>query len=249
MISNYLKVALRNLLKHKAYTFINVVGLSIGLACCVLILLYVKDELSYDRYHTKADRIYRVILHGRLAGNEIHAANTCVPMAATLTAEYPEVEFATRLDNLGTVLVSHKEKSFNEERVFFADSSFFDIFTLELLSGNPKNVLSAPNSVILTEATARKYFGEDDPMGRTLTFDDNTDYLVTGVSENVPENSHFHFDFLASFNSLPRSRSTFWVNNNLKTYIVLRENVLPSQLEAKFPALIRKYVAPQIQQG
>ena len=249
MISNYLKVALRNLLKHKAYTFINVVGLSIGLACCVLILLYVKDELSYDRYHTKADRIYRVILHGRLAGNEIHAANTCVPMAATLTAEYPEVEFATRLDNLGTVLVSHKEKGFNEERVFFADSSFFDIFTLRLLSGNPKNVLSAPNSVILTEGTARKYFGEGDPMGRTLTFDDNTDYLVTGVSENVPENSHFHFDFLASFNSLPRSRSTFWVNNNLKTYIVLRENVLPSQLESKFPALIRKYVAPQIQQG
>ncbi|MCH8981016.1 ABC transporter permease [candidate division KSB1 bacterium] len=249
MISNYLKVALRNLLKHKAYTFINVVGLSIGLACCVLILLYVKDELSYDRYHTKADRIYRVILHGRLAGNEIHAANTCVPMAATLTAEFPEVEFATRLDNLGTVLVSHKEKSFNEERVFFADSSFFDIFTLGLLSGNPKNVLSAPNSVVLTEATVRKYFGEDDPMGRTLTFDDNTDYLVTGVSENVPENSHFHFDFLASFNSLSWSTSTFWVNNNLKTYILLQENVPPSQLEAKFPQLIRKYVAPQIQQG
>ncbi len=249
MISNYLKVALRNLLKHKAYTFINVVGLSIGLACCVLILLYVKDELSYDRYHTKADRIYRVILHGRLAGNEIHAANTCVPMAATLTAEYPEVEFATRLDNLGTVLVSYKGKSFNEERVFFADSSFFDIFTLGLLSGNPKNVLSAPNSVVLTEATVRKYFGEDDPMGRTLTFDDNTDYLVTGVSENVPENSHFHFDFLASFNSLSWSTSTSWVNNNLKTYILLQENVPPSQLEAKFPQLIRKYVAPQIQQG
>ncbi|MCH8874051.1 ABC transporter permease [candidate division KSB1 bacterium] len=145
--------------------------------------------------------------------------------------------------------MSHKERSFNEERVFFADSSFFDIFTLGLLSGNPKNVLSAPNSVVLTEATARKYFGEDDPMGRTLTFDDNTDYLVTGVSENVPENSHFHFDFLASFNSLPGSNSTFWVNNNLKTYIVLRENVLPSQLESKFPQLIRKYVAPQLQQG
>ncbi len=249
MLRNYLKVAIRNLLKHRGYTFINIAGLAIGMACCLLILLYVQDELSYDRYNEKADQIYRVTLHGRLAGNDIDVGVTCAPMAGTLLNEYPEVLHATRLHKaFSTVLVSHGENRFNEDQVFFADSNYFDIFTLNLLRGIPNTALNEPNSVILTEETARKYFGDENPIGQTLRFNNTTDFKVTAISENVPHNSHFHFDLLASFVTLDQSRSTFWVNNNLHTYIVLQNNYPPSQLTAKFPGLIRKYVAPQIQQ-
>ncbi|MFQ5750975.1 MAG: ABC transporter permease, partial [bacterium] len=250
MFTNHLKVAIRNLLKYRAYTFINITGLAVGMTCCLLILLYVQDELSYDRYHEKADQIYRVTLHGRLAGNDIDVPHTCVPLAATLVDEYPEVLYATRFRSAyGTVLVSRGEKRFNEERVFYADSTYFDVFTLPLIKGNPETALTAPYSVILTEETARKYFGDANPIGQTLTFNNETDYLVTAVSENVPHNSHFHFDFLASFVSLSYHNNTRWISNNLYTYIVLQKNIPASQLIAKLPGLIRKYVAPQIQQA
>ncbi|MCH8125765.1 ABC transporter permease [candidate division KSB1 bacterium] len=250
MIKNYIKIALRNLLKHKVYSLINVAGLAIGMACCLLILLYVKDELSYDRYHKNIDRIYRVTLHGRLAGSDINVTSTCRPMAAALINEYPEVEFALRLRQMSrTVLVSRGDKYFNENRVFYADSTYFDVFTLPLLRGNAKTALTAPNSVVIPEATALKYFGDEDPIGKTLTFNNTTDYKVTGVSENIPSNSHFHFDFLASFVSLDDHNSTIWIQNSLHTYIVLQENASAEQLNNKFPELIRKYVAPQIEQA
>jgi len=249
MISNYLKVAFRNLRKYKAFTFINVAGLAIGMACCLLILLYVQDEISYDRYHEKSDRIYRVTLHGRLAGNEVHVTSTCVPMAAALINEFPEVETASRLyQSSRKVLVSRGEKRFNQERVFFTDSTYFDIFSHSLIKGDPKTALSKPHSVVLTEETAVKYFGSENPVGQTLTFNNDTDYLITAVAKNVPEHSHFHFDFLASFNSLSWSNGNRWISNNLITYLVLKENTPAAQLEEKLPHLVRKYVAPQIQQ-
>jgi putative ABC transport system permease protein len=250
MFKNYLKIAFRNLLGHKGYTFINVAGLAVGMACCILILLYVRYELSYDRYHDQADRIYRVSLHGRLAGNDVNVTYTCVPLAPTLVNEYPEVLHATRLRRAyRTILVSIGDRRFNEERVFYADSTYFSVFTLPLILGDPKTALSAPNSVVLTRETANKYFGEENPIGKTLTFDNSTDYLVTAVSENVPPNSHFHFDFLASFVSLDYHTSTVWISNNLQTYVVLKENASASQLIAKLPGLVSKYVAPQIQQA
>ncbi len=171
-------------------------------------------------------------------------------MASTLVNEYPEVLHATRLrKSYGTILVSKGDRHFNEERVFYADSTYFSVFTLPLVSGDPKTALSAPNSVVLTRETANKYFGEENPIGKTLTFDNSTDYLVTAVSENVPPNSHFHFDFLASFVSLSYHTSTVWISNNLQTYVVLKENASASQLIAKLPGLVSKYVAPQIQQA
>jgi len=249
MISNYLKVAFRNLRKYKAFTFINVAGLAIGMACCLLILLYVQDEIRYDRYHEKSDRIHRVTLHGRLAGNEVHVTSTCVPMAAALIDEFPEVETAARLyQSSRKVLIGRGEKRFNEERVFFTDSTYFDIFSHTLIKGDIKTALSKPNSLVLTEETAVKYFGSENPVGQTLTFNNDTDYLITAVAKNVPEHSHFHFDFLASFNSLPWSNGNRWISNNLITYLVLKENTPAAQLEEKLPHLVRKYVAPQIQQ-
>ncbi len=171
-------------------------------------------------------------------------------MAAALINEYPEVEYSLRLRQMSrTVLVSRGNKQFNEDRVFYADSTYFDVFTLPLIRGNAKTALTAPNSVVIPEATALKYFGNENPIGKTLSFNNTTDYKVTGVSENVPPNSHFHFDFLASFVSLGDHNSPIWIQNSLKTYIVLEENASAQQLNDKFPELIRKYVAPQIQQA
>ena len=208
MFKNYLNIAVRNLLRHKGYSFINITGLAIGIACCLLIVLYVQDELSYDRYHEKADQIYRVTLHGRLAGNDIHAAVSAAPMAATLMDDYPEVLVAARLrQSYRDVLVSRDDRHFNEKRVFYADSTIFSVFTLPLIVGDPNTALREPHTMVLTEETAQKYFGDEDPIGKTLRFNNDTDYRITGIAENIPSNSHFHFDFMASFATLPESRS------------------------------------------
>ena len=252
MLKSFLRIAFRNLLNpsRAGYTLINVVGLAVGMASCVLILLYVQDELSYDRYHEKADRIYRVTLHGVLAGNPIDIVNTSAPMAATLKADYPEVEASTRLFKFfRSVLISREDKAFNEELLFYADSSYFDVFSLPLLQGEQKTALNQPNSMVITEDIAGKYFGKEPAVGKTLTINNGgtlTDYRVTGVCENIPANSHFHFDFLASMTSLNMSRSTRWISNNNLTYIALREGANAGALETKLPKIVQKYIAPQI---
>jgi len=249
MLKNYIAIALRNFLKHKSYTIINIAGLAIGMACCLLIALYVQDDLSYDRYHTNADRIHRITLHGRLAGIEIHSVTSAAPMAGVLVSEFPEVEAAVRLDDTSDILVRYGDRQFNESRIFFADSTYFKIFDLALISGDPNTALSKPATVVLTEETAVKYFGQEEPLGKTVRFNDNRDYTVAGVSENVPANSHFHFDMLASFVSLERADSPIWINNSFTTYVLPADQASAEQLSAKFPDLVRKYVAPQIEQG
>lgn len=249
MFKNYLKIAWRHLLKQRGYTFINMAGLSVGLACCWLILLYVRDDLSYDRFHERADRIYRVTIHGRMAGNEVTAATSPVPMAATLVADYPEVITATRLKPADSkVLVSYQERKFNEERGYFADSTFFEVFTFPLIEGNPNTALREPFSVVITEAMARKYFGDENPMGKILLFDKHQGYQVTGIAKDIPQQSHFHFDFLSSFNSWDVSRSTAWTSNHLYTYLLLPPDYPAEKLAAKFPKLVGKYVGPQMEQ-
>ncbi len=250
MFKNYLKIALRNLLKQRGYTFINITGLAIGFAACLLILLYVLDELSFDRFHEKADRIYRTNFHGRMAGNEVTAATSPVPMAAILVAEYPEVIMATRIKPApGTVLISRDEKKFNEPQVYFADSTFFEVFTFPLIAGNPETALREPFSVVITENMARKYFGQENPVGKILLFDNRQSYKVTGIARNVPRQSHFHFDFLVSFNSWHMSQSTSWTSNYLYTYFFLQENYSAERLADKFPAMVKKYVGPQMAEG
>ena len=249
MLKNYVKIALRNLLKSKGYTFINVAGLAVGLACCLLILLFVRDELSYDRHHEKADQIYRITLEALLGEQEINGPIAPAPMAQALVNDYPEVVQATRLFTFsGETFVRYEDKRFVEERFFFGDSTVFEVFTFPLLRGDPETALVEPNTVVLTESTARKYFGAEDPVGQTIRIDEENDYEVTGVMADVPENSHFHFDFLGSLGTLDRSRSPVWVSNNFRTYFILAEGQSAEALEAKFPAMVEKYAGPQVEE-
>jgi putative ABC transport system permease protein len=250
MFKNYLRITLRNIRKYKAYSLVNLAGLAVGMACSILILLWVNDELSFDRYHTNAHQIYRIITKGKLADRDINLAVSPPPLAETFVQEFPEVLNAARLfRSREKVLVGYEDKSFNEERFYYADPTVFEVFTFSLIQGDSKTALLQPNSVVLTKAVAQRYFGDANPMGRTLTLNRSLDFRITGVAEDVPSNSHFHFNFLASLSTLELSRSPSWFNSSLHTYIVLRKDCSPSQLEAKFPAFIRKYLGPQVKAG
>jgi putative ABC transport system permease protein len=248
MLKNYLKIALRNLLKYKVYSFLNIAGLAIGLACCALIMMYVRDELSYDRFHQNADRIYRVILDAGIGGTFVRTATTPAPMAATLVLEFPEVATATRFWQNQRVLISHGDKRFYEE-FNWTDSTVFSVFSLPLVQGDSKTALAQPNTLVISEALAQKYFGNENPLGKVLRYDNRVDYKVTGVMKSIPSQSHFRFDLLGSMLTLPEDESLRWVSNSFYTYILMQPGASPAQLEAKFPALIRKYVAPQIEQA
>jgi putative ABC transport system permease protein len=250
MFQSYLKIALRNIVHQKSYSFINIIGLAIGITCCILILLYVQDELSYDRYHANAGRIYRVGLHGIIGSNEINGTFTAAPMAEALMLEFPEVEQACRIRNFGFPVIRYEDKVFSEERFFWADSNIFEVFSIPFIQGDPKTALTKPLSVVITESAAKKYFGDENPMGKILNADNRRDYMVTGVMEDVPHNSHFHFDFLRSLSTNERAANNpLWISNNYQTYVLLKEGHPAEKLEAKFVDLVRKYVGPQIEQA
>jgi putative ABC transport system permease protein len=246
MFKNYLKVAVRNFFKHRGFSFINIFGLAVGVACCLTIVLYVLDEISYDRYHDRAEQIYRVGIDGYINNIAFHGVVTCSPMAQTLVREFPEVEAATRLRNFGFPVFRYEDKVFSEERVFWVDPSFIDVFTVPFIEGDPETALTEPNSIVLTRSMALKYFGREDPMGRSLNADRSRDYLITGVVEDVPHNSHFHYDFLASLSTYDDSQSPIWISNNYYTYVLLRKDASPEAFEGKLVELVKKYVGPQI---
>ena len=248
MFKSYFKVAIRNLIKFKSFSFINITGLAVGIASCVLILLFVQDELSYDRFNEKADRIYRPYVEGRISNNEFHMAVTCSPMAFTLVEEYPEVEAATRVRNYGFPVYRYGDKAFSEERAYYVDSTFFDVFTVTFLEGEASSALTNPEAIVLTESMRKKYFGNELALGKIINSDRRLDLIVTGVIKDFPENSHFHPDFLQAITRYDDSRSTRWVSNNFYTYIVLKEGASGEELEAKLRTLVEKYVAPQIEQ-
>jgi putative ABC transport system permease protein len=218
-----LKIAIRNFVKHLGFSLINVLGLAIGVACCLLIILFVRDETSYDGYHEKADRTYRIGLRGFIQNRLFQGVISAAPMAPTLIREYPEVEAATRVRNFGFPVFRYQDKVFSEERVYWVDPSFFDVFTVKFVKGSPQTAFPQSNTIVLTRSMARKYFGGDEPIGKSLNTDNRRDYLVTGVVEDCPRNSHFRYDFLASLETYEDSRSTFWVSNNYHTYVVLRK--------------------------
>lgn len=256
MFHNYIKTALRNIFKHKGYSLINIIGLSIGMACCLLILLYVQDELSYDRYHKNADRIYRVIEEVRLEGVGEESSSMPFPTGDTLPLEYPEaIEAAVRFFNfqLPTMSIEYGDsgqKRFNESRFFFADVAVFQVFSFELVDGDPKKALTEPNTVVITQAMAEKYFESEDPIGKILRWQNSVDMRITGVVKNTPHNSHFQFDFLASFATLPRlyggSLPQTWYWNPCWTYILLKEGASAEKLAARFPALVQEYFPESI---
>lgn len=249
MFKNYMKIAFRNLTRQKGYSFINIAGLAIGVSCCILILLYVVDELSFDRYHGKAERIYRVGVKGIVGNHEFNQVITAAPMAEALVREYPEVIEATRFATFGYPVVRYKDKVFSEEKFYWGDSTFFEVFTIPFLKGDPKTALTRPETVVITRAMAEKYFGDEDPMGKLLNTDNRRDYLVTGVIEDIPHNSHFHFDFLASLETYQSSREQIWLSHNYYTYIVLREGASAEELQPGLTELARKYVGPQLQEA
>ncbi|RRB11461.1 ABC transporter permease [Larkinella knui] len=249
MIRNYLKIAIRNLRKHRGFTFINIFGLALGLACCLLIMLYVVDELSYDRFHEKADRIYRINTDIKFGGNDMHMATSPDPMGPTLLKDYPQVENFVRLHGRGTFLVKQTGQTNNlrENDILYADSTLFDVFTLPLVSGNPKRALVEPNTVVISESAAKRHFGNQNPIGKTLLFDNKFTYRVTGVMRDIPANSHFRTDFFVCMRS-DNYEWGRWLSNNHQTYVLLKEGVDPQQFNQNFETIIQKYVGPQAQE-
>ena len=233
MIKNYLRVALRNLRNYKAFSFINIVGLAVGIACCISIMLFVRDELSYDRQNEFADQIYRPTVLGTVNGHDIKAALSGAPMGPSVYHDFPEVAAYARLHKAGFPVMRYENKTFSEERFFWADSTLFNVFTLPFVEGNPKTALTQPNTVIITESTAHKYFGNENPVGKILNMDKQNDYMVTGVIKEVPRNSHFHPDFIGSLTTLQDSRNPNWLSNNYYTYFLLRKGTNPADFERK----------------
>ena len=203
MIKNYLRIAFRTLARNPVYGLINVVGLAVGLSCCILITLFVIDEFNYDRFHEGSADIYRLRIERYSSGGESElTATSSAPMGSAALNDIPQIQSAVRLAQ-ASYPIRLDDQSFFEESFFWADSSMFDVFTVSLVRGSPETALVAPYSLVLTEETARKYFGEQDPVGRVLTVDD-MDLTVTGVVRSWPEQSHFSFDFLGSFSTLFR---------------------------------------------
>jgi putative ABC transport system permease protein len=249
MFKNFILTSLRSMLRHKGFSFINIAGLAIGLAACIIILLFIIDELSYDRFHEKSDRIYRITVIGVFGDNDFAMTYTPAPLAKTLLDEFPEVEYVTRMMARSNRLVSFEEKSFIEDHFLYADSSIFDVFTIPFVAGDPKTALNSPNTIVISETMARKYFEDEDPIGKTLRVDDaGQNYMVTGVCQDLPHNSHFRFNMIASMITTDWSRSPSWFMQNGQTYLTLRENADPDELVAKFPDMIERYLGPQLQQ-
>lgn len=247
MIKNFILITLRNMARNKAYLVLNVLGLSIGIAGSILITLYVRHENSFDRFHPHADQIFRINSYAKLEGKELSIALSAPPEARAFREEFPEIEDATRLYYTKDQKVTVNQVTFHEDRFFYADSNFLDMFHFPLLAGESKNALSKPNSVILSAQTAEKLFGKENPIGKNIILNDNQVYQVTAIAVNPPLNTHFRFDYLASLSSLELSRSQFWLSQMLETYIQIQDNYDVTQLEAKYPMLMDKYVLPQLE--
>lgn len=248
MIQNYLKIALRNLLRNKVFSAINIVGLALGIATCLIIMLFVYDELSYDRFNEKADRIFRVVFKASINDGKINEANVMPPTAQVLKNDYPEVLAATRLRTSGSPEIVYQNKKFKEHDFASVDANFFDVFTLPLLKGDAKTALREPNTAVITQDFAKKYFGDEDPIGKVLFIKSwNESYKVTGLIDKVPHNSHFHFDIFGSLAGVKDAQAASWMSSGYFTYLVLPEGFDYKVLEAKLPQVIKKYMGPQIQ--
>jgi putative ABC transport system permease protein len=248
MIKNYLMVTLRNLRKHKGYSLINITGLAIGMACSILIFLWVRDELSFDRFHANAARIDRVYRDEAVTAPGSSSALTSPPMAAAFKKDFPEVIKATRFGTWQRRLVTNGDKSFTEAGYMHADPDFFEMFSFPLVKGDPKTVFSNPNSVVLTESVAAKYFGDADPMGRTLTVDRAFDVVVTGVIQDPPSKSSLKFSMLSPFTLLLSryfndENSDNWGFNSFSTFLLFAPDVRLADFSAKLDGYLQRYAA------
>jgi len=252
MFKNYLKIAWRNILKNKGYSIINIGGLAIGLACFLLIAIFISNELSFDSYHEKKDNIYRVV-HNR---SEEDLTDTWIwgnaPIGPALKADFPEIVEKVQFSGISDILLEYNNRSFQESECFYADAAVFDLFSWPLIAGNPKTALEAPYSIVLTETTAKKYFGNENPIGKPLEgiggrANDGT-YTVTGVLKDIPQNSHLTFDVLMSMSSFKQSRPEifdWWGYVDFYTYLLVSENFDKKAFESKIPGFLDKHIDPE----
>jgi len=241
MFTNYLKIAVRNFKRHKGYSFINVAGLGIGMACCILIIAYVLSELSYDKYHKNANRIYRICSDLKIGDNVLNIPKTSPRIMETLQQNFPEIKNVVRLNRMSKTTVKYNDIQFFENRIFYADNSIFDVFTFPLINGDKTSALVTAHSVVITQQIAERYFGDEDPLGKILTIDNEDNYKVTGVIENISQNSHFIFDMLCSFETHYANnvrRMDDWFNVNYRGYILFKEMGDINTFEKKVADLI-----------
>ncbi|CAN5210906.1 ABC transporter permease [soil metagenome] len=253
MLRNYLKIAFRNLWKHKSFSFINVMGLSVGMSACFLIALYVHFELTYDAFHKKDDRIYRLATDLKTASETIHYGISSWAFAPNLKNEFPEIENFVRV-SVKERIVRKGELKFQEDKAAFADSSFFSVFDFKLLKGNPKTALKEPMSVVLPEKTVRKYFGDADPMDQTLLLgDDGVPAKITGVMEDVPENSQIKGDLFISMTSYTqhfnKGVDEDWGSFGTYSFLLLKPGAKPEALAKKFPAFIEQHAGKMMREN
>ncbi len=247
MLKNYLRVAIRNLLKNKSSSFINILGLAIGLCCCLLIGIYIKNELGYDHFEKNGDRIFRVIMEYSFDGGPASKKGnfTSMKVAPTMKKKFPEVENAVRMIQYPKV-IRYRDKLMDEKKFMYADSGVFKLFSLALLEGNPKTVLQAPHQLVVTKSTAHRYFGDQDPIGKLVSVGtDSVQYLITGMTQDYPENSQIKFDFLASFTSLDMSEEQTYWDANYTTYLLLKSPASANILEQKMNSFMKKEMAGQ----
>ena len=249
MFRNYLTVAVRHLNRRKGYSFINMMSLALGIACALLILLYIRDELSYDRYHGKADRIYRVISEERDRDQVIRTAEVMMPTAKFMREDFPEVEDMVRFVPPGNAwMIKYGDRGFYERDFYLADSSVFNVFDVPLVAGDPRTALAGIDKVVLSESVARKYFGDENPMGKILDAEGSFHFEVTGVMRDLPANTHLGFDILAAFRIQEHyadKPADVWDWRRSYSYVLLREGSDPDELEARLPAFVEKYVGDQ----
>jgi hypothetical protein len=243
MFKNYLKIALRNLINQKAYSFINITGLAVGMACFILILLWVQDELSYDRFHENTENLYRVVDHEKYSnGEELYFTSNPAVLGPILKEEYPEILEFARFIRGRNIITHYGEKRINDDGFAFADPSFFSLFTFPLVEGDKENVLSGPYSLVISEETARKYFGEKNPIGKTIRIDNRLDFKISAVAKNVPANSHLQFKFLAPFTTIKEFGGELegWNSFAYATYILLDKNGDYREVSRKIEDVVRQ---------
>jgi putative ABC transport system permease protein len=243
---NHIKIVLRKIKRQKGFSFINITGLAIGMACCIVMVLYIHSELSFDTFHENADRIYALGVQSEREGYEFRGTASNATAAEVLQNEYPEVDEAVRYGFKPETSFTYEGKRFTLDSVKYADENVFKVFTWPMIKGDPNSALSAPHTIVLTEKIAEQCFGEADPIGKILKFSEEESFVVTGVVKDVPDNSWIGFDALCSFKTLYTKESlkpllTDWLSHNYYTYLLLEDSAQPGDLEKKFPALLERF--------